>query len=161
MDREHLDRLGVGFEPARALLLAVVAIRVGDALGQPAAQRGDAEPLGARGAVQQLREVAQVGQPALAVAGREHARGQVLADRDRLEQRGDAAIAQDPAPAVKAPVHLLPLLVRAVAIRSARHPRKGVKAAVLARTGEAGRSIASSRASQSRAAAWRTRCRRR
>ena len=68
MDREHLDRLGVGLEPPRALLLALVAIGIGDALGEPAAQRGDPELLGARGLMQQLREVAQVGQPALAVA---------------------------------------------------------------------------------------------
>ena len=39
-----------------------------------------------------------------------------------------------------------------MATRSALQPRKGVSAAVLARTGEAGRSIASSRPSQSRAA---------
>ena len=68
MDRQHLDRLGVRFEPPSALLLTLVAIRVRDALGQPAAQRGDPESLGARGTVQQLREVAHVGQPALAVA---------------------------------------------------------------------------------------------
>ena len=111
VDRQHLDRLGVGLEPPRPLLLALVALGVGDALGEPAAQRGSPEPLGARRPVEQLGEVAEVGQLALAVADREHPGGEVLADHDRLEQRGDAAVAQDPAPAVKAPVHVLPLLV--------------------------------------------------
>ena len=58
VDREHLDRLGVGLESPRALLLPVVALGVGDALGKPAAKRRDPEPLRAGRTVEQLREVA-------------------------------------------------------------------------------------------------------
>ena len=61
--------------------------------------------------VQQLREVAQVGQPPLAVRRREHAGGKVLADHDRLGQLGDAPLAKDPGPAVKPAMHALPLLL--------------------------------------------------
>ena len=69
MDRQHLHGLGVGLEPPAALLVARVVAGVGDPLAQPRGQRGGAELLGGRGGVQQLADVAQVGQPALAADG--------------------------------------------------------------------------------------------
>ena len=111
MDGEDLHRLGVGLEPPGALLLPVLLFGGRDLLREPAAQRGRAEALGGRGAVQQLREVAQVGQSPLAVDAREDPCREILADHDRLGQLGDAALAEDPVPAVKPAVHALPLLV--------------------------------------------------
>ena len=71
MDRQHLDGLGVGLQAAAALLVGGVAAR-------PRRSAGAATPvsavvpelLGRRRGVQQLADVAQVGQPALAVGGR-------------------------------------------------------------------------------------------
>ena len=106
-----------------------------DPLREPAAQRGHAEPLGARRAVKQLREVAQVRQSPLAVdAAAARRAGRSSPIMIASVSVGDAAVAQDPAPAVKPPVDLLPLaLGSAVAIRSALQPKNGVSAAVCAR----------------------------
>ena len=111
VDREDLHRLRIGLEPARPLLLALLSLRGGHLLREPATQRRHPELLGGRGLVQQLREVAHVGQPALAVGAREDARGEVLVDHDRLGQLGDAVLAEDPVPAVKPAVHVLPLVL--------------------------------------------------
>ena len=67
VDRQHLHGLGVGLQPAAALLVARLLLGGGDPLAQPAGQRGRAEPLGGGRRVQQLADVAQVGQPPLAV----------------------------------------------------------------------------------------------
>ena len=52
--------------------------------------------------------MAQVGEPALAVGGGEHARRKSLAERDRLHQRRDAAQAEHACPLVQALVDRLP-----------------------------------------------------
>ena len=52
MDGEDLDRLGVGFEPARPFVLGILAGGIGGSLGEPAAERGHAEALAAGHAVQ-------------------------------------------------------------------------------------------------------------
>ena len=67
VDRQHLHGLGVGLQPAAALLVAGVVAGLGDPTAQPRGQRGNAELLARRRGVQQLADVAQVGQPALAV----------------------------------------------------------------------------------------------
>ena len=108
MDRQHLDRLGVRLEPAAALLVAGVESGLGDPRPQPRRERRRAELLVGRGRVQQLPDVAQVGQLPLAVLDREHPRRQALAGRDRRQQRGDASPAQDPRPVVQPAVDLLP-----------------------------------------------------
>ena len=78
VDREDLDGLGVGLQAAAALLVGGVAVGLGDAPAQPRRQRRRPELLARRGGVQELADVAQVGQPALAVGAREHAAGQAL-----------------------------------------------------------------------------------
>ena len=70
MDRQHLDRLGVGLEAAAALLVGRVLARLGDPPAQPAVSAVVPELLGRRRGVQQLADVAQVGQPPLAVGRR-------------------------------------------------------------------------------------------
>ena len=111
VDRQHLHRLGVGLQPAAALLVARLLLGGRDPLAQPAGQRGRPEPLGGGRRVQQLADVAQVGQPPLAVLQREQPPGQPLDERDRLQQRRDAAHAQHARPLVQAAVDLLPLLL--------------------------------------------------
>ncbi len=61
--------------------------------------------------VEELPEVAHVCQPPFPVRRREHARGQILIDHDRLGQLGDPVLAEDAAPALKPPVNLLPLVL--------------------------------------------------
>ena len=61
--------------------------------------------------MKQLPEVIQIGQATLPVAHRQHAAGEPLAGGDRLGEGSDAAVTQDPAPAVKSPVDLFPLLL--------------------------------------------------
>ena len=68
---------------------------------------GDAELLLGRGDVQQLADVSEVGQPALAAQPREHAPRDGLGRRDRVEQRRDAAAAEQAGPAVQLRVQLL------------------------------------------------------
>ena len=111
VDGEHLDGLGVGLQAARALLVGRVGGGVGDAAAQPARQRGGAELLVHGDRVQELGDVAQVGQPPLAVDGGQHPAREPLPQRDRLEQGGDAAHAQHPRPLVQALVHGLPVVL--------------------------------------------------
>ena len=70
VDGEHLDGLGVGLEPPAALLVARVLLGLGDPAPQPRRQRRRRPccSVGRRG-VQELADVAQVGQRALAVGG--------------------------------------------------------------------------------------------
>ena len=67
VDGQDLDGLGVGLEPAAALLVARVLGRLGDPPAQPAGQGRRPELLGRRRRVEELADVAQVGQPALPV----------------------------------------------------------------------------------------------
>ena len=124
VDREHLHGLGVGLQPAAALLVAGLLLGGGDPLAQPRGQRGRAEPLGGRGGVQELADVAQVREMALAVDARQQPAGQPLDERDRLQQRRDALRPQHPRPLVQPPVDLLPVLLAAPP-RRARRPSRG------------------------------------
>ena len=82
VDRQDLDRLGVGVEPPAALLVAAVARRRRRSAGaaRPVSEVTPSCSLG-RGGVQELADVAEVGQPALAVEPREDAPGQRLGRR--------------------------------------------------------------------------------
>ena len=111
VDGQDLDRLLVGLQPAAAVLVARVLDGLGDPAPQPADQRGGAELLGGGRRVQQLGDVAHVGQRPLAVHAREDALGQPFAERDRLGQRGDAALPQHGRPLVQPAVDVLPRLV--------------------------------------------------
>jgi hypothetical protein len=111
MDGEDLDGLGVGLEAPAALLVARVLAGRGDLLAQPRGQRGGAHLLGRRGGVQELADVAQVGQLALAVDGPQHPLREALDQRHGLGQRGDALHAQDARPLVQAAVELLAVLL--------------------------------------------------
>ena len=111
VDRQHLDGVGVGLEAAAALLVVDVTLGLGDAPAQPSRQRGGAELLGRDLGVQELGDVAQVGQPALAVGGREDALGQAAERVTVSGQRRHAARAQDGGPVVQLPVHVLPVVL--------------------------------------------------
>ena len=70
MDGHHLHGVGVGLQPAAALLGRVSA-GLGDPPLQPLDDRRQAEPAGHRRRVQRLADVPDVGEPALAVVGAE------------------------------------------------------------------------------------------
>ena len=74
-------------------------------------QRGGAHLLGRRRGVQELADVAQVGQLALAVDGLQHALREALDQGHGLGQRGDALHAQHARPLVQAAVELLAVLL--------------------------------------------------
>ena len=99
VDREHLDGVGVGLEPAAALLVGAVLGGLGDPPPQPRAERGRPELLGRRGGVQQLRRRG-AGRSARARRRRRASTraGSRSARRDRLRQRGDARGAQHARP---------------------------------------------------------------
>ena len=62
MDREHLHGGGVGLEAAAAVLVEHVVAGLADAGPQPRGEGGDAEPLGRRLVVEQLADVAEIGE---------------------------------------------------------------------------------------------------
>ena len=107
VDREHLDGQMVGLQAARAALVLVAGARLGDAAAQPGRQRGRPEAVGGARTVQQLGDMAEVGQRPLATGGAEDPCRQILADRDRLGQRGHALRAQHARPAVEAAMDVL------------------------------------------------------
>ena len=135
MDRQHLHRLGVGVEPRgcdprRRCRGSASAIRC----RSQAVSARDPELLGRRRDVQQLADVAEVGQSALAVGAREDPPRGGLGRRDRVEQRRDAAAAEQRRPAVQLRVDAPPSAASsAAAICSALQPRKEVSAAARAR----------------------------
>ena len=142
---------GGGCAPRRRCPCSASAIR----RAQPGGQRRRAELLLGRGGVQQLADVAQVGQPPLAVVLGEHPRRQPSASGDRLQQRGHAAHRAAPAPSRAAAGGPPPTPSRR---RSARREPLGATSRRTAsarrqwaRVIEAGRSSASSSRSQSRA----------
>ena len=104
VDRQDLHGVGVGLQPPGALLVATFLDGGADPGAQPARQRGGAEALVDRGAVQELADVAQVGHAPLAVDVLQDTLGQPLGRGDDLQQRGDAAGTQDARPAVQAAV---------------------------------------------------------
>ncbi len=108
VDRQHLHRLGVGLESAAAVLGVVFLAGLVDALAQPAGEGGDAELLGGGGAVQELADVAEVGELALAVDPGQDPAGQPLAMADRLDEGGHAPLAQHRGPPVQAGMDVLP-----------------------------------------------------
>ena len=155
MDRQHLDRLGVGLQPPAALLVARLLLGLGDPPPQPRRQRGRAELLGRRRGVQELADVAQVGEPALAVDGlREHAPGRPSTERDRLGQRGDARARAARAPSGAGGGGRPPTRPRPRRRPARRASRGTTSAPPRARAAaDVGRSIASSSRSHSRAGA--------
>ena len=74
VDRQHLHGLRVGFQPAAAVLVGGVVGGVGDASLQPARQRGHPELFGHRFEVEELADVAEIGELAITV-GRGRAAG--------------------------------------------------------------------------------------
>ncbi len=108
VDGHHLHRLGVGLQPAGPVLGVTVFAGLGDALAQPPGQRRHAQLLGRGLGVQELADVAQVGEPALAVDLRQHPPRQALGQGDGLQQRGHPPPAQHACPPVQPGVELLP-----------------------------------------------------
>ena len=112
MDGQHLDGVGVGLQPPAALLVAGVAVGLGDPPAQPGGQRGRAELLGRapRRAAARRRG-----------AGRSAAARRRRATRIRSGSRSATAsvsaseaialLAQHPRPVVQAAVDVLPLLL--------------------------------------------------
>ena len=92
VDRQHLDGLGVGVEPAAALLVGVVAVGVGDPLPQPRRQRGGARAARSVAAAcsssPTWRRSVSRRSPSTVASTRS---GSASVERDRLEQRRDAA----------------------------------------------------------------------
>ena len=125
VDGEDLDRLGIGLEAAAALLVARVLAGRGDLLAQPRGQRGGAHLLGRRRGVQELADVAQVGQLALAVLRSQHALGESLDQRHGLGQRSDALDAQHARPLVQAAMELLAVLLGGRRDPLRRPPQEG------------------------------------
>ena len=152
MDGQHLHRLAVRLQPPAAVLVGDVLAGLGDPAAQPRRQGGDAEPAGHRLAVEQLADVAQIGERALAVRTGEQAGRQALAVGDRLEQGGDATAAQAARPR-GAPGRRCPptSASSAVATCSADQPTNVDRARARTRVDDDGRSSASRRALQSRA----------
>ncbi len=137
VDGENLDRLGVGFQAPAALLVGGVGIGLGDPRPQPGGERARAELLGAGGAVQELTDVAQIGEATLPRGARQDPRRQPLVDGDDLHQSGHAALPEDSRPAVEALVDLLPgrrVLIGGVLREAPRRPadeagdRRGARA---------------------------------
>ena len=81
---------------------------LGDPAAQPGGQRTGSEVLVTGGPVQELADVAQVGELALPVDEREHPARELLRPGDDLLQRGDPALAQHLRPGVEPAVHGLP-----------------------------------------------------
>ena len=153
MDRQHLDRLGVGVEPQRAIFVRAVPIGGGDSLAKPGRQRSCAELLLGRDGVQKLADVSEVGQPALAPKPPEDSPRDSLGRRDRLSKRAATPrLRSRPAQRWNFAWRSSQADSSAAAICSALQPRKEVSAAERARTLETGRSTASSSRSHSSAA---------
>ena len=140
VDRQHLHRLGVGLQAPAALLVARSRARPRRSAGAATAVSAVAPSCSAvAAACSSWPTWRRSVRSALAVGPGQHAAGQPLGARDRLEQRGDAAAAQHPRPAVQAAVDVLPLRRRRPrATRSAVQPRNGVSAAERARVRRGG-----------------------
>ena len=108
---QHLHRGRVGLQPPRPVLGARVALVGRHPPPQPAGQRGDPQPPVDRRAVQQLGDVAQVGQLALATHHRQQPLGQRLGLRDRLHDGRHARAPQHARPPVQRLLQLTPALV--------------------------------------------------
>ena len=127
-----------------------VAGGLGPAPPQPLDQRRQPETVVDGGGVQPLADVPQVGElPLAATLGQQPGR-QVLLGRRHLEQRGHAALGEQPGPASEASrrarsVSEPPPAASSAAVR----PRNGVSAAARTRPERCGCSSASSSTSQS------------
>ena len=108
VDGEDLHRFGVGLEAPAAILVVRVLPRLGDPPPQPRGEGGGSELLGRRLQMQELADVAQIGELPFAVGAAEHPPRQSLGVGDRLEQRRDAPAAEQVRPRVDALVDLLP-----------------------------------------------------
>ena len=136
MDRQDLDGLGVGLEPAAALLVARVLAGLGDPPAQPRGQGGHAELLGRRLGVEELADVAEVGQPALAVDRASIRSGSRSARVIVSVSEATPLHAQDARPVVEPAVDVLPARPRRRRRSAAAdQPKKQVRAAAWARLG--------------------------
>ena len=165
VDGEDLHGLGVGLEAAAAVLVVGVLVGLGDPPAQPGVSAVAPRLLGVGRGVQQLADVAQVGQLALARRpGQDPRRAGARPASMVSSSDGHAAAAQHAAQPVQAASARPPSRAR----RRPRHllggpadeaGQGGRRARAIA---SVGRSSASSRRSHSRGrSAWRTRCRRR
>ena len=111
VDRQHLDSLGIGLEPPRAVLVAALPARRRRSARAASPRSAVApEPLGGRRLVQELADVAQVRHPALPVPGWNASRRAGMSSSSE-SGRASAATpprAQDPTPPVQALVDVLP-----------------------------------------------------
>ena len=113
VDGHHLHGVGVGLQPAAALLRRVLG-RPGDPPLQPLDDGRRAQPsLDGRG-MQSLADVPDVGEPALAVVCREQPLGEPGRRRHHLEQRRDPALGEHVAPRPQQPAQLVGSLVACV-----------------------------------------------
>ncbi len=111
VDRDHLDRLGIRFQTAGALLVVGVPFGVVDPAPEPGGHGRRTQPLGHARLVEQLRDVPQVGHEALARGSPQHASGYAVRAAHRLEERGHALVTEQRSPLVQRPVEFLPLLL--------------------------------------------------
>ena len=86
-----------------------VGVDVVDLLGEPPGQRGGGRRLGRLPGVEQLGDVAEVAEPALAADGAEQPGGEAVGGLDGGEQAGHAPGAQGGGPLVEGVVDLLPV----------------------------------------------------
>ena len=150
VDGEHLDGLGVGLEAAAAVFVVLVFVRLVDPPAEPGRQRRRPEVLRHRLGMEELADVAQVGQESLAGGAARSTRRQVLGGAHVLQESGDPATAKDARPSGAATNAGPPTrLSAAVATRSPFQPMKAVRAAEAARSRAVGRSRASSSRSHS------------
>ena len=125
VDGEDLHRFGVGLQPAAAFLAVGVFFRFGDALAQPGGQRRRPQPLGGGGGVEQLADVAEVGEVAFAAGPGQEPGGETLRGADELEERGHAVAAQHAGPPVEGEVDRLPGVVAGRGHLLRRPPQEG------------------------------------
>ena len=85
VDGEDLHRLGVGLQPPAAFLAVGVFLGFGDPLPQPGGEGRHPQPLGGGGGVEELADVAEVGQVALAARPGQEPGREGLGGVDELE----------------------------------------------------------------------------
>ena len=94
MDGDHLHCLGIGLEAPGPLLVLGVPGGIMDAPAEPGGHGGRSEALGDARLVQQLGDVAQVRHETFARGTCQHPLGHPVRATHRLEERGDALVAQ-------------------------------------------------------------------
>ena len=108
VDGDDLDRFGVGLESPRPFLVLGVTCRIVDATSQPRGHRRRSQAFGHTRLVEELGNVPEVGHEAFARAALEHSSRNIAGAADRLEQRGNALVAEEGRPLMEGPVQILP-----------------------------------------------------